>query len=486
MSSSSKSIVSRLIKDIGIYGATDFFTKLVAFFTFPIISNALNPAAYGFVEIIATITWFLMIVSNIGINNSLSRFYWDENTTEGDRFNLLKTGLDIIIVSTSLSSIIGLLFLPFFYEIFPRDFQNLTWIAYFSSILLMFSQQILSVFFDVMRLRFNPLHFFITTFISRIVGALLGVYVVAYLKLGVDGLLTIQAIVTIATIPLGYFFVKKYFIGGSYDKYWRKEIISYGYPFIFTMVAFWIFGSIDRWMLLFFIDAAEVGIYSIAVKFSMILLMVSTALGMAWSPISIKIKTDNPTSYKKVYADILIVILSIITGIAGFLMLFLGEVIGILLNEVYYPSLIPGIILIFSIVFQTTQQFTGMGISIEKKTYLFARLTWISCFLNVFLNYFLIEKYGSTGAGVSTLISYIFLTSSYLIYSQKLHYIPYAKFNLNLIILGFILMFISLKLNAFELNLGLVLVKTCILILYFILVYFILRKLINSDLKEFI
>ena len=167
-------------------------------------------------------------------------------------------------------------------------------------------------------------------------------------------------------------------------------------------------------------------------------------------------------------------------------MLFLGEVIGILLNEVYYPSLIPGIILIFSIVFQTTQQFTGMGISIEKKTYLFARLTWISCFLNVFLNYFLIEKYGSTGAGISTLISYIFLTSSYLTYSQKLHYIPYRKFNLNLIILGFILMFISFKLYAFELNLELVLVKTCILILYFILVYFILRKIINSDLKEFI
>ena len=184
----------------------------------------------------------------------------------------------------------------------------------------------------------------------------MGVYVVAYLKLGVDGLLTVQAIVTIATIPLGYYFVKKYFIGGSYDKYWRKEIISYGYPFIFTMLAFWIFGSIDRWMLLFFIDAAEVGIYSIAVKFSMILLMVSTALGMAWSPISIKIKTDNPSTYKKIYADILLVILSIITGIAGFLMLFLGEVIGILLNEVYYPSLIPGIILIFSIVFQTTQQ----------------------------------------------------------------------------------------------------------------------------------
>ena len=54
-----------------------------------------------------------MIVSNIGINNSLSRFYWDENTTEEGRFNLVKTGLDIIIVSTSISSIIGLLFCLF-------------------------------------------------------------------------------------------------------------------------------------------------------------------------------------------------------------------------------------------------------------------------------------------------------------------------------------------------------------------------------------
>ena len=50
----------------------------------------------------------------------------------------------------------------------------------------------------------------------------------------------------------------------------------------------------------------------------MILLMVSTALGMAWSPISIKIKTDNPSTYKKFMQIFFLVILSIITGIAGF------------------------------------------------------------------------------------------------------------------------------------------------------------------------
>ena len=59
-----------------------------------------------------------MIVSNIELT-ILARFYY-ENTTEEGRFNLIKTGLDIIIVSTSISSIIGLLFLPFFYEIFPE------------------------------------------------------------------------------------------------------------------------------------------------------------------------------------------------------------------------------------------------------------------------------------------------------------------------------------------------------------------------------
>ena len=47
---------------------------------------------------------------------------------------------------------------------------------------------------------------------------------------------------------------------------------------------------------------SEVGIYSIAARFSYIPLMISIAF---WSPIAIKIKTEFPNLYKTIYGNIL-------------------------------------------------------------------------------------------------------------------------------------------------------------------------------------
>ena len=53
---------------------------------------------------------------------------------------------------------------------------------------------------------------------------------------------------------------------------WFKSSFKFGYPFIFTGLAFWLFGSIDRWMLSGYASLEEVGIYSVAFKFSTIIL----------------------------------------------------------------------------------------------------------------------------------------------------------------------------------------------------------------------
>ena len=72
--------------------------------------------------------------------------------------------------------------------------------------------------------------------------------------------------------------------------YWIKKLIIYGYPFIFSGLAYWIFGSIDRWMLAYLTDIKEVGIYSVAFRFSMIPMFLANAFGQAWSPLAIKNK----------------------------------------------------------------------------------------------------------------------------------------------------------------------------------------------------
>ena len=64
--------------------------------------------------------------------------------------------------------------------------------------------------------------------------------------------------------------------------FWAKKLINYGYPFIFAAMAYWIFGSIDRWMLFYLRDTEEVGLYSIAFRFSLIPMFLANAFGQAW------------------------------------------------------------------------------------------------------------------------------------------------------------------------------------------------------------
>ncbi len=81
-------------------------------------------------------------------------------------------------------------------------------------------------------------------------------------------------------------------------------------------------------------------------------------------------------------------------------------------------------ILSLGIVFQATQQITGTGISLERKTYLFAYLSWGAAAVNFVANWLLIPQFGVIGAAWATALSYFALTSGYLLASQRLHPLP--------------------------------------------------------------
>ena len=76
-----------------------------------------------------------------------------------------------------------------------------------------------------------------------------------------------------------------------------------------------------------------------------------------------------------------------------------------------------------SVLFGTTQ-ITAIGISISRKTHLFARATWGIAALNLMLNIVLIPLAGATGAAIATAISYGVLTGLYLFWTQRLHPLP--------------------------------------------------------------
>jgi O-antigen/teichoic acid export membrane protein len=284
--------------------------------------------------------------------------------------------------------------------------------------------------------------------LSRAGRALLGLYVVVFLGWGVDGLLSAQVFVVLLVLPLALYLIRKD-ITINIETKWVGELVRFGYPFIFVNLAFWIFGSVDRWMLAWFGSLEEVGTYSVAFRFSTLVLFVSNAIGMAWSPVAIKIRTDSPEKYRYIFSDMLLILLFIMLVVGGGLALFSGELIALVMTEEYVSSALPLSILCFGIAIQSSQQITAIGISLEKKTFLFARLAWATALVNILLNWLLIPRFGSTGAALATTLSYLLLTSSYLFFTQRLHTLPISwKRLFMLLTLGCAVMFVSIEYNS--------------------------------------
>ncbi len=442
-------ILGRLAKDSAIYGGADFITKVISFFAFPIIAAALSPKAFGALELIITVTALLGLILNCGLNNAVQRFYWDKDTVTSMQPSIVTSGLYAQVAFGCLAAMVGIVAIPFVLPWMLADQWPITWIALVAALLVMALSQWSQYALDVIRLNFAPWHFFALALTSRVVTMGFGLVAVVLLGLGIDGLLAAQALVLVLVLPIALRMIRKDFNPASFDWSWVKELVRFGHPFIYTGLAYWLFGSMDRWMLASMTSVEEVGIYSVAFRFASVVLFVSAAFGQAWSPVAIKIRTDHPDQYRSIYGQVLLLLVFAMLALGGGVALFSGEVIALIMPSEYMPSALPLAILCFGIILQATQQVTAVGISIEKRTYLFARLAWLSALVNFVGNWLLIPRLGAVGAASATLISYIVLTGSYLYYTQKLHplVVQWGRLVL-LIFMGALIAFVSVSFVA--------------------------------------
>lgn len=416
-------IGQRLLRDTLIYGGGDVAGRIVAFLSFPIIAAALSPRAYGALELVLTSTALLGLVVNCGLNNAVQRFYWDRDLPADAGPVLVSTGLMLQLAFGVLAIAIGLIAVPFAVAAAKRAELPLGTLALVSALILMPGQQWLQYAMDVTRLHFAPFRFLTLSLLTRVLGAVLGVLMVVVWRAGIGGLLAIQALAVVLVLPLALWLIRRDVVL-RFDRQWAAELVRFGHPFIYAGVAFWIFGSMDRWMLATMASVEQTGLYSVAFRFASIVMFVSAAFGQAWSPYAIKIRTDHPQEYRRIYAAVLFTLLFVMLLLGGGVALFAGELISLTMPAEYTDSALPLAILSFGVVLQATQQVTAVGISLEKKTHLLARIAWMAALVNFVANLLLIPRFGAVGAAISTLIAYMVLSGGYLWFTHRLHPLP--------------------------------------------------------------
>lgn len=411
------------LKDTIIYGIAVAAAKLLLFLSVPIFTRLLSVDEYGTIGFIGSLIGLIGIVMKVGTNNAVQRYYFDVD--EVDQKYIIASGLKLLFLFSSGVLLFSLLVVLYFKSYFLV--KNISFVVLAISLLYIFFLQYIVFIKDIMRLYFRPWVYFVLEIVPTVLGILLALLFVSYFNLNIEGYFLgymIGAFIVLLTI---FLYFRKYFLFNEKTKY-DKELLAFGYPFVFVGLASWVFQSSDRWMLLELVNAKEVGLYSVAYQISSILLLAVTTFGIVWSPYAMKLLKNR--EHKDIYATVGILWYLLIVYISVAVSLFFNNIVEFILDERYYSSVNIGLILVLTIVFIGTVQMSVLGISIAKKTKVLPWITWSVALLNVFLNYILIPKYSALGAAISTLISNFLLTIIYFIYSQKFYYIPYKKIKL--------------------------------------------------------
>lgn len=427
------SVLRHVLKDSVVYGGADFVSRMVAFVTFPILANHLLPSDFGALELVLTMTTLLGIVLNTGLNNAVQRFYWDPETQPEQQSTIVSSGLWTLgvtcLIAVAVGSLAALAFIPFRNQIsFAIGTAGLI-----AALLLMVANQLSQFLLDVTRLHFAPWRFFGVSVLTKVLSSLAGVTAIALLGWQLDGMLGLQALVAMVALPAALLAVSKDIVPRA-DWEVARRLVTYGYPFIFAGLAFWLQSAVDRWMLAGMVSLDEVGTYSVANRLATVVMFVSMAFGLAWSPLAMKIRVDRPAVYRQIYAEVLLVVLGGMTLLAGAVSLFAREAISIMFPPEYGDAAFSFVVLAMGIALYATQQVTAIGISLERKTYLFGRLTWIAAGANVVLNAAMIPVLGAAGAAGATTISWALLSGLYLFYTQRLHTLPIHRFRLAILL----------------------------------------------------
>ncbi|AGH97795.1 flippase [Micavibrio aeruginosavorus] len=447
-------IFRNLAKDTVVYGGADLASKVIAFFTFPLIAAVLSPASFGTLELIVTIVGLFGLFINCGLNNATQRFYWDADTSLSERPVIVSTAFFILLFLAFVFTCAIFLTMPITIALLDRLHLPVTFYGIIAAVFLLITTQSTQFIQDVIRLHFKPVNFLIFTLLGRVLVAFSAVVAVLYFRAGVDGVLIAQALVGFAVFPIGLYLVRQD-LTVKISSEWAKTLVRFGHPFIYAGLAYWLFGSMDRWMLASMSSVEEVGVYSVSYRFATIVLFASAAFGQAWSPHAIKIKSDYPESYRAVYFNVLLCLLYFMLIVGGGIALFSGEIIAFLMPDEYALSAFPLAILCFGIVLQATQQITAIGISLEKRTGILMQMAWVAAVVNLVGNWFLIPDFGAVGAAWATFISYFVLTVGYFVRSQQLHPIPVDWFKLGGVsFLGGCVLCVSLLFQSSEISLA--------------------------------
>lgn len=386
----------KLIKDILIYGLGMVSVKIFSFLFIPFLTRYIEPEKFAQFDLINNFILLLIPILSFQVSEGAYRFILNVKSEEEKNKYICNT---FIIVGKGIILSFAALII-----IYMTNYNNKIPYLMYSYIWLLMAT-INGVLAQIIRGLEKTVIFSVNSVIFSVSTILLNIIFVIVLKMNIEGLILANL--------LGFVISNVYFIFSSrlniniiknMDRTVEKDLLKYSVPLIFSTISWWVMNVSDRYIAASYVGMKELGIYSIANRFSAMLSFIYTVFYMGWQTSSIEAynSEDREEFYSKIFnllalTMFVIVIMSI---------LFIKPFISVFVSQEYYRAFRYIPLLLLAMVFNSFSSFYGVGYLAVKNTKGATYTSFISCIVNIIINLIFMRKYGIPVAVISTFIAF--------------------------------------------------------------------------------
>jgi O-antigen/teichoic acid export membrane protein len=423
----------RLTRQSIVYGAGQTLGRGLQVILVPIFTRALAPAEYGVLDLLALLVATASILVVMGMDSALARFFYHEVDSDSRRVMVTSSAVLRSLVALGVAAILAG-FAPELSALFlgsPRFADHVRIVAATLPLttFVMFHN-------DVLRVTFQPWKFGALNVFNTLLVTGLSILFVVGQRRGVEGALVARLLADGASVVLGFALIRKSLIP-RISLPILQRMTSFGLPIIPAAVAYGVIAFSDRWILVRWADLTAVGVYAVAVKLGLAVVLLVSAFQLAWGPFAFE-RAREPGA-DRMFARVLILFVGATTTAALAVGLFAPEILRLIVPPEYAAAAAPGAVLAFAAVASGAYQVAGLGVSIALRTDVLAWAAFAAAGITIGLGILLVQALGSLGVAIATLLGYTGSTILVYVWAQRLHPIPYRGIRSLVIFVGGVL-----------------------------------------------
>ena len=419
------------IKNSFVYLLPVIFQNLIPILTIPIFTRILTKEDYGVFALSQVYAIFVNGIANFGLTIGYERNFFEHKGTKNAAGLLYST----LLLVTSAFILLGVV--TFFFKkpfsgwiIGSPEHSNILFWAYCATGVTGLKMYYLTYFKNSE----NSKALVRYTISESVIAVLLSLFMVAYLRIGVIGLIWAQFLAGfVIFITLSYRFSQ--FLPISFDGKALKDSLKLSLPLTPKIFLGVIGSQFDKYMIRLLNTVSGVGVYNIGQKVAVMVFMYMTAIENVFAPQVYRRMFDCGEKGGEAVGRYLTPFAYISILVALMVALFSQEVITILTPSSYHGAI--DIVTVLSMLYGFYFFGKQKQLIFAKKTWVSAPLTLISIGLNIGINIPFIMKWGAIGAAWGMLLAGMLSGTISFLVSQHFYKIKWEYKNLAYIFLPF-------------------------------------------------